>query len=66
VSYLKARVEKLEEETSQKIEKLSEQLVDSELQNENLKRLDYLNSKPLPALPIEEENKILTKQSIFK
>ena len=69
VSYLEARVEKLGEETSQKskkIEKLSEQLVDSELQNENLKRLDYLNSKPLPALPIEEENKILTKQSIFK
>ena len=69
VYYLEARVEKLEEETSQKskkIEKLSEQLVDSELQNENLKRLDYLNSKPLPALPVEEENKILTKQSIFK
>jgi len=69
VSYLEIRVEKLEEETSQKskkIEKLSKQLVDSESQNENLKWLDHLNSKPLPALPIEEENKILTKQSIFK
>ena len=59
----------MEEETSQKskkIEKLSKQLVYSKSQNENLKRLDYLNSKPLPALPVEEENKILTKQSIFK
>jgi hypothetical protein len=58
----------LEEESSQKskkIEKLSKQLADSESQNESLKRLDYLNSKPLPALPVEE-NKLSTKQNIFK
>jgi hypothetical protein len=58
----------LEEESSQKskkIEKLSKQLTDSETQNENLKNSFYLDNKPLPALPVEE-NKLSTKQNIFK
>src|SRR6185369_15132967 len=69
ISYLEAQVEKLEEELSQKskkIEKLSKQLSDSESQNESLKSLHYLNSKPLPALPIEKENKTSVKQSMFR
>jgi len=67
ISYLEARLESLEEESSQKskrIEKLSKQLSDSESQNESL---HYLNSKPLPALPVEEESKSSsTKWSMFK
>ena len=67
ISYLEARLESLEEESSQKskrIEKLSKQLSDSESQNESL---HYLNSKPLPALPVEEESKSSsTKWSTFK
>ena len=50
---------------SKKIEKLSKQLTDSETQNENLKNSFYLDNKPLPALPVEE-NKLSTKQNIFK
>ena len=68
ISHLEAWVEKLEEESSQKskkIEKLSKQLTDSETQNENLKNSFYLDNKPLPALPVEE-NKLSTKQNIFK
>ena len=68
ISHLEAQVEKLEEESSQKskkIEKLSKQLTDSETQNENLKNSFYLDNKPLPALPVEE-NKLSTKQNIFK
>jgi len=68
ISHLEAWVEKLEEESSQKskkLEKLSKQLTDSETQNENLKNSFYLDNKPLPALPIEE-NKLSTKQNIFK
>jgi hypothetical protein len=37
----------------------------SETQNENLKNSFYLDNKPLPALPVEE-NKLSTKQNIFK
>lgn len=65
ISYLEARVKKLEQELGQKdkkIEKLGKQLTDSESQNKSLKLLDYLNNKPLPNLPTEEE----TKQNIFK
>lgn len=68
ISHLEAWVEKLEEESSQKskkIEKLSKQLTDSETQNENLKNSFYLDNKPLPALPVEE-NKLSIKQNIFK
>ena len=68
ISHLEAQVEKLEEESSQKskkIEKLSKQLTDSETQNENLKNSFYLDNKPLPALPVEE-NKLSIKQNIFK
>jgi len=59
----------LEEESSQKskkIEKLSKQLTDSESQNESLKSFNCLNSKPLPALPIERESKVSVKQNMFK
>jgi len=41
----------------------------SEKREEDLKkqlRQLYLEIKPLPALPKEEESKILTKQNIFK
>ena len=69
ISHLETRVEKLEEESSQKsrkIEKLSKQLTESETQNEDLKNLFNLNNKPLPALPVEEENKVSVKQNIFE
>src|SRR5439155_10669290 len=57
-----AKNTKLQEESEEK----SKMLAKSEEREEELNRQLYLERKPLPALPKEEENKILTKQSIFK
>ena len=60
--------EKLQEELAQKLEMLrknDQRFEDEAKEREELKIQLYLERKPLPALP-KEENNTLTKQNIFK